>query len=66
MKIDKRLDFIDNLKMANIHLTILTDDIKYPLAEDRLKMLELSQRAISTLMSLELQDDLEKYKKEVQ
>ncbi len=55
-----RADFIENLKTVYIHLMILTEDIKYPLPEERQKWLDGAKFLIEHLHRLEMQDDIEK------
>ncbi len=60
-----RTDFIDNLKMAQVHLMILKEDIKYPLGEDRQKLLDGAYLLINHLSSLEMKDDFDRALKEM-
>ena len=43
-----RKDFIENLRMAQVHVTILLEDIKYPLSEERQKLLKEPTPAYTT------------------
>lgn len=53
-----RADFIENLKMAQVHLMILVEDIKYPLPEERQEWLNGAYMLINYLSKMEMQDDL--------
>lgn len=53
-----RADFIENLKMAQVHLMILVEDIKYPLSEERQEWLNGAYMLINYLSKMEMQDDL--------
>lgn len=53
-----RQDFIENLKTVRTHLLILTEDIKYPLSEERQKWLDGANLLIKHLYNEELKDDI--------
>lgn len=53
-----RADFIENLKMAQVHLMILVEDIKYPLPKERQEWLYNAYLLINYLSKMEMQDDL--------
>ena len=53
-----RQDFIENLKTVRTHLMILTEDIKYPLSEQRQKWLDGANYLIKILYHEEMKDDL--------
>lgn len=53
-----RDDFIKNLQDANVSLLILTEDIKYPLSEERQKWLDGAKVLIGHLVAMEMQDDI--------
>ena len=54
-----RDDFIENLWAARIHLLILTEDIKYPLSDERQKWLDGANLLIGHLYASEMKDDIE-------
>lgn len=54
-----RADFIENLKEVRTHLLILTEDIKYPLPEERQKWLDGANLLIKCLYHAEMKDDIE-------
>ena len=54
-----RADFIENLKEVRTHLLILTEDIKYPLSQERQKWLDYANLLIKHLCHAEMKDDLE-------
>lgn len=54
-----RADFIENLKEVRTHLLILTEDIKYPLPEERQKLLDYANQLIGHLFNMEIRDDIE-------
>ena len=56
-----RKDFIENLKMANVHLSILREDIQYALPIERQKLLDISWYAMGELQRLEMLDDYNKF-----
>lgn len=55
-----RKDFIENLRMAQVHVMILLEDIKYPLSEERQKLLEGAYACLYHLTNQEMADDIEK------
>jgi hypothetical protein len=55
-----RADFIENLRQVYTHLLILTEDIKYPLPEERQEWLDGATLLIRHLHNLEMKDDIEK------
>jgi hypothetical protein len=54
-----REDFIENLKIVRTHLLILTEDIKYPLSDQRQEWLDGANLLIKHLYDQELKDDIE-------
>jgi|CZCB01.1.fsa_nt_gi hypothetical protein len=54
-----RADFICNLKEAYTHLLIMTEDIKYPLSEERQKWLDGATLLIGHLHSEIMKEDIE-------
>lgn len=54
-----RADFIENLKIVRTHLLILTEDIKYPLSEDKQKWLDGANLLIKHLYNEILKEDIE-------
>jgi hypothetical protein len=54
-----RDDFIENLKEVRTHLLILTEDIKYPLPEERQRLLDGANLLIEHLLNMEIKDDIE-------
>lgn len=60
MAIDQqREDFIKALKEAHTSLLILTEDIKYPLSEERQKWLDGATLLIRHLFEKEMEADIE-------
>lgn len=55
-----RDDFIENLKEVRTHLLILTEDIKYPLSDERQKWLDGANLLIKALFNAEMKDDIER------
>lgn len=53
-----RADFIENLSIVRTHLLILTEDIKFPLNEERQKWLDGANLLIKHLYHQEMQDDI--------
>lgn len=53
-----REDFIENLSTVRTHLLILTEDIKFPLNEERQKWLDGANLLIEHLYHQEIQDDI--------
>lgn len=62
---ENREDFIKRLKEANACLMVLTEDIKYPLEEQRKELLDGAAAFIKYLCKAELEDDLKKGLKEL-
>lgn len=60
-----RGDFIENLKTVSTHLLILTEDIKYPLNEERQQWLDGANLLIQHLISQEMKDDIEAVLREI-
>ena len=60
-----REDFIENLKEVRTHLLILTEDIKYPLSEERQKWLDGANLLIKALYNAEMKDDIENVLREI-
>jgi hypothetical protein len=54
-----RADFIENLKEVYIHLLILTEDIKYPLSQERQKWLDGATLLVGHLHKEMMRDDIE-------
>jgi hypothetical protein len=54
-----RTDFINNLQEVYTHLLILTDDIKYPLSEERQKWLDGATLLIAHLHREMMKEDIE-------
>lgn len=53
-----RADFIENLSTVRTHLLILTEDIKFPLNEERQEWLDGANLLIKHLYHQEMQDDI--------
>ena len=51
-----RSDFIENLKMAQVHLMILVEDIRYELPEDRQELLMAAYHCMNELNKREMMD----------
>lgn len=60
-----RDDFIENLKEVRTHLLILTEDIKYPLPEERQRLLDGANLLIGHLLNMEIKDDIERVLRKV-
>jgi hypothetical protein len=60
-----REDFIENLKTVSTHLLILTEDIKYPLSEERQQWLDGANLLIQHLIGQEMKDDIEAVLREI-
>lgn len=55
----KRDDFMENLKMVNVHLMILLEDIKYPIGEEEQRLLEGAYKITNYLQTKEMQKDID-------
>lgn len=54
-----RTDFINNLQEVYTHLLILTEDIKYPLSEERQKWLDGATLLVEHLHREMMKEDIE-------